>query len=431
MPNYSKRVCEHRQSRFDCWLLRTGSDQAVTVLFGHPTGNPNSHHSALAHFESGRLEAFCVPWLPSAPTLQILDQISSLQPMATRFRRRHFSPLARAPKIQDRLGEAGRLLVRAIGRGDEGQSYDANDWLMRTMRRECRRPAVTAVHAYEDCSLWQFAEAKRLGKACIYDMPIGYYPAWEKTQAELVERYADWLPAGGLPSSRWVRPEQKQQEMSLADLVLVPGSFVEKTIRMFHPEKAMARAPYGVDLDFWNIPERQKGSGPLRFIYAGQLSLRKGIPNLLEAWEKAALRNAELELVGSWQLADGRQLSLPDGVTWLPACSPEALRGRYRAADVFLFPSFFEGFGLVLLEAMACGLPAVATEATAGPDVITDPCGKIVPTGSIEALIESLRWFDNNRDKVTAMSQAARSRAEQFTWEEYRRCVTEAVKSFI
>ena len=100
---------------------------------------------------------------------------------------------------------------------------------MRTMTRECRRPAVTAIHAYEDCSLWQFAEAKRLGKACIYDMPIGYYPAWEHAQAELVRKFVDWLPAGGLPSSRYVRPQQKCQEMELADLVLAPSSFVAET----------------------------------------------------------------------------------------------------------------------------------------------------------------------------------------------------------
>ena len=45
---------------------------------------------------------------------------------------------------------------------------------MRTMARECHRSTVTAVHAYEDCSLWPFMEAKRLGKACVYDLPTCY-----------------------------------------------------------------------------------------------------------------------------------------------------------------------------------------------------------------------------------------------------------------
>src|SRR5262249_15551731 len=162
------------------------------------------------------------PWMPSVTTLRVLEGIEPLRAVTQRLSRRHFSPLTKAPKIQGRAGELRRLLIRAVGRGDDRLSNEANDWLMRTMTRECRRSRVTAVHAYEDCSLWQFAEAKRLGKACVYDMPIGYYPAWKTTEAELARRYVDWLPIGGLPSSRFVRPEQKREEMNLADLVLVP-----------------------------------------------------------------------------------------------------------------------------------------------------------------------------------------------------------------
>jgi glycosyltransferase involved in cell wall biosynthesis len=403
----------------------------MSVLFGHPSGNPNSHQAALAHFEAGRLEAFCVPWMPSALTLNLLAHIGFIRPMALRLGRRYFPQIAKAPKVQGRVGELCRLVTRALGRGDEALSYQANDWLMRTMCRESRRQKVTAIHAYEDCSLWQFAEARRLGKACIYDMPIGYYPAWERIQAGLVRQYADWLPAGGTHSNRNVRPEQKRQEMSLADLTLVPSSFVEKTIRTFHPYKMLARTSYGVELDFWTPKLKIQGLGPLRFIFAGQLSLRKGIPGLLEAWQKAALRDAELELVGPWQLAEGRRASLPQGVTCRPPCSAEELRERYRAADVFVFPSFFEGFGLVLLEAMACGLPAIATEATAGPDVMTEACGRLIPAGNLDALVETLRWFDKNREQLPAMSHAARTQAERYTWDNYRRCLSEAVAPFV
>lgn len=402
-----------------------------SVLFGHPSGNPNSHQAALAHFEAGRLEAFCVPWIPSNFSLALLGGIPLLRTQARRLARRQFAPLMEAPKIQGRMAEWGRLLQRALGRGDERLSYEANDWLMQTMKRECRRPAVTAVHSYEDCSLWQFEEAKRLGKACVYDLPIGYYPAWEQTQAELVQRYADWLPAGGLPSGHHVRPDQKRLEMELADLVLAPSSFVEQTIRTFHPEKKVARAAYGVDLDFWRPTVKSAGEMQLRFIYAGQLSLRKGIPTLLEAWEAAALRDAELQLVGMWQLAEKKRMALPQNVSWSPPCSGEMLRERYQMADVFVFPSFFEGFGLVLLEAMACGLPAIASEATAGPDILTPACGRVVPTGNLEALVESLKWFDQHRGQLPELSRAARERAGSCTWEEYRRCVTKAVTPFV
>jgi glycosyltransferase involved in cell wall biosynthesis len=277
----------------------------------------------------------------------------------------------------------------------------------------------------------QFAEARRRGKACIYDMPIGYYFAWEEIQASLLKKYADWLRSGALRSLQHARRDQKRQEMQLADLTLVPSTFVEKTIRMFHPNKAIAKAPYGVDLDFWTPGPQKEKNEVLRFIYAGQISIRKGIPGLIEAWEKAAVPNASLELVGLWQFAEGRRYLLPRNVRVLPPCSSFELRERYRNADVFVFPSFFEGFGLVLLEAMACGLPAIASDSTVGPEVLNDASGHIVPTGDEEALVESLRWYHNHREVLPVLSSAARSRAEEFTWERYRRCVDKAVASLV
>jgi glycosyltransferase involved in cell wall biosynthesis len=363
-------------------------------------------------------------------TLQLLESIVPLRPMAQRFGRRRFPALAHAPKIQGRLGEMRRLFTRAIGNADDTLAYQANDWLMQTMRRECRRLSVRAVHAYEDCSLWQFQEAKRLGKACIYDMPIGFYLAWEKTQAQLARQFIDWLPTGGLPANRHARPQQKREEMELADIVLVPSTFVAETVRAFYPNKALELAPYGVDLEFWTPGARSGGSETLRFIYAGQISLRKGIPVLLEAWEKAALRSAELQLVGSWNLSDSKKASLPRGVTHVSALSSEALRDHYRRADVFVFPSFFEGLALVLLEAMACGLPAIASSATGGADVLTEASGRLLPVGDLDALVHSLRWFNQNRSRLPAMGNAARKRAEECTWDRYRRAVTEATSAF-
>jgi starch synthase len=371
-----------------------------------------------------------VAWMPSLMTLRLLESIVPLRPMAQRFRRRRFPALAQAPKIQGRLGEIRRLFTRAVGHADETLAYQANDWLMRTMCRECRRLNVRAVHAYEDCSLWQFQEAKRLGKACIYDMPIGFYLAWERTQGQLARQFVDWLPSGGLPSNRYERVQQKREEMELADIVLAPSSFVAETVRAFYPNKALKLAPYGVDLEFWTPGARTGGSEVLRFIYAGQISLRKGIPVLLEAWEKAALRSAELELVGSWNLSESKKASLPRGVTHVSALSSEALRDHYRRADVFVFPSFFEGLALVLLEAMACGLPAIASVATGGADMLTEASGRLLPVGDLDGLVESLRWFNQNRSRLTAMGYAARKRAEECTWDRYRRAVIEATSAF-
>lgn len=369
--------------------------------------------------------------MPSQRQLDLLGCLPGIRSQVGRLARRNFPPLKDAPRIEGRIGEMGRLARRMVGGtwADERLSYAANDWLMRTMRIACRNPAVSAVHCYEDCSLWQFDEAKHLGKACIYDMPIGYYPAWEETQERLAKRFADWLPRQGIRVSPFVRPVQKRKEMELADLVLAPSSFVRRTIQQY-ADKPVAMAPYGVDLDFWRPCPDEQSHQTLKFIYAGQCSLRKGIPVLLAAWKSAGLPNAQLDLVGSWQLADARRFDLPANVTFVGPVSAPALRTLYQKSSAFVFPSFFEGFGLVILEAMACGLPVIVSDSTAGPDIVDAGSGQIVPTGDVDALVESLRWFSDHRERIPEMQLAARMKAEAWTWAHYRNCVSAAVASF-
>jgi starch synthase len=401
----------------------------MSILFGHPTGTPFSHNAALAHFEAGRLECFCLPWMPSVTTLRMLDHIKPLRAMTQRLSRRHFPLLAKAPKIQGRAGEFRRLLIRVAGWGDDRLFNEANDWLMRTMSRECRRPGVTAVHAYEDCSLWQFAEAKRLGKACIYDMPIGYYPVWERTQNELAKKYTDWLPADR-PTPK-VRRLQKFKEMELADLLLAPSSFVAGTVRDFHPYKPVSIAPYGVDSIGWPAGTARAPQDVTTYLFAGQCSVRKGIPLLLKAWRAANLKRACLQLVGPWRLAETKKKELPPGCLWIGPVSSHRLRSIYHEADVFVFPTNFEGRALVVGEALASGLPVLTTPASGADDMVDESCGRIVRPEDLDALVESLRWFDNNREQLTRLSAAARNRAERCSWNQYRGRVAVAVAPFV
>jgi len=369
--------------------------------------------------------------MPRRETLRLLGMIPGAGELTSRLSRRRFEPLDHAPTIQGRTGEIRRLMMRAVGCESEALSVKANEWIMRTMRRQCRRVDVTAIHAYEDCSLYQFEEARRQGKACIYDMPIGYFRAWQKVLSNLGRRYWDWMPGGGHSYTSHTPLEQKEKELALADLVMVPSSFVESTIQENVDNKVIARAPYGVDLDFWKSGEVRSRTEGMRFVYAGHLSVRKGTPLLLEAWKKADLKNAELLLVGPWRLADRKRFDLPSNVRSIPPCSSVTLREQYIESDVFIFPSFFEGFALVVLEAMSCGLPIVASQSTGGQEALTPDCSHVLPTGDVDALVESLRWFNNHREALPAMSLAARRRAERYTWANYREALSKAVAPYV
>jgi glycosyltransferase involved in cell wall biosynthesis len=268
-------------------------------------------------------------------------------------------------------------------------------------------------------------DAKRLGKSCIYDMPIGYFALWERIRSGLEVKYADWLPFRKLEHE--VSPEQKRQEMELADLVLAPSKFVADSIREYHPKKHIALAPYGVDVADWPCRTQQTSQEIMTFVYAGQCSVRKGIPLLLRAWQAAGLKQARLQLIGKWQLAEEKKRELPSRCIWTGPVGAEVLSKVYRRADVFVLPSNFEGFALVVGEALASGLPVLTTQGRGADEIINEANGRTVPPENLDALVEELRWFEQARDQLPQLSRAARLNAERCTWTEYRSLVTAAV----
>jgi len=397
----------------------------MSVLFGHPTGNPPAYNAGLAYYRAGLLESICIPWMPSQATLRLIDRLDI--PQLSRLRRRHFAPLVDAPKTQGRLGEFCRLAARAAGYDSDKLAARANEWLMHTMADKMDSARVRAVHAYEDCSLQQFRRAKRLGKACIYGMPTGYFRAWERMRAELDAKYADWVPAQRSDTC-FTPEEQKHEEMELADIVLAASNFTADSIREYYPDKQIVLAPYGVDPQHWPFIERRVPEGTMTFLYAGQCSILKGTPLLLRAWQAAGLRDARLCLVGGWRLAEQRKAELPLGCTWLGPVSREKLRTLYQQADVFVFPTNFEGFGMVVAEALSCGLPVVTTKGRGGDGLVDDASGRTIPADDLDAMVETLRWFGANRDQIPRLSRGAGAGAARHSWDNYRSRVTAAAQ---
>lgn len=400
----------------------------MTVVFGHPTGNQGSFQAALAHFEAGWLESFCVSWMPTERTLRLLGSVPGLRSKAGRLSRRRFPVLESAPISQSPIAELRRLAMREARFNSDLLADDANKWLMRRMRAQVRNPAVTTVHGYEDCSLAAFEEAGRRGKACVYTLPTGFFPWWERARAPLLEKYSDWAtPNSENPATD---RDRKRKELERADVVLAISNFVARTVLDEYPEKPVRLISYGIDVQPSHGPDRSSPPRKLRFLYAGQCSIPKGVPLLIKAWRAAALRDAELTLVGSWRLAESKKADLPPNCVWAGPVSREHLGRIYSQSDVFVFPTYYEGFGMVVLEAMAAGLPVIMTDGQGAAD-IAESAGRLFPADDLDALVASLRWFDANRDELPRLSQQARKEAESRTWARYRRSVTEAVRPYV
>lgn len=214
-----------------------------------------------------------------------------------------------------------------------------------------------------------------------------------------------------------------------ADLCIAPSGYTRDTLVEAGVEPSRVRVvPYGVDLrQFTPGPARREG--PFRVLFAGQLAQRKGLKYLLEAWKRLALPGAELVLVGRG-IVDGGLLAGYEGLfrTEMNVHSRDRMRDLYRGADVFCMPSLVESFGLVYLEALACGTPVIGTRSTGAPDLVREGRdGFLVGIRDVEALMDRLAWCHANRAALRAMRAEARARAEEFTWERFRAGVAGAV----
>ena len=228
------------------------------------------------------------------------------------------------------------------------------------------------------------------------------------------------------------------EESGMAARYLVASSFtrqslVEHGVR----HEAIAVVPYGVDLERFQpaVGGRRPGDAreePLRLLFVGRINQRKGLKYLLEALR--LLEGVPVTLTICGRVVDDLALFRPFGeqIQIRASVSEEELVRAYQTADLFVFPSVAEGFGQVLLEALACGLPLLATTHTAGPDLITDGVeGFIVEPRDPAALAAKIAWAAEHRGELRGMGAAARERAEQFTWERFRGGVAEAVGAYL
>ena len=399
------------------------------ILLSHPTGNANVRNAAGALAAAGLLGEFhtCLAPDPAAPWLRALP--AGLRRQALRRAR----PAELAGLIKTRpWREVGRLGFSALGwnrwsRHETGIfSVDGvyRDLDRAAARRLLARPGFfSGVYAYEDGAVETFATARARGLATLYDLPIGYWRAARRILAEEAERSPEWAGTlGGMRDSA-AKLARKDRELETADAVFVASSFTRATLAEAPRVPAETIViPYGAPpRPAGGEPARRAPGEPLRVLFVGSLGQRKGLRYLLEAVDALGPGFA-LTLIGTAPAAPCAPLAAAlRRHRHLPSLPHAAILDEMSRHHVFVFPSLFEGFGLVLLEAMACGLPIIATPHTAAPDLITENReGNIVPIRDPEAIASRLLTLAGDEERRFAMGRAAMLRAADFTWEKYR-----------
>jgi glycosyltransferase involved in cell wall biosynthesis len=216
--------------------------------------------------------------------------------------------------------------------------------------------------------------------------------------------------------------EKERQEYAEADLITVPSTFAYDTfLKEGIASAKLAKIPYGVDLSLFQ--PRPKKNEIFRIVYVGQLSLRKGIPYLLEAVRGLDLPGVELVLIGglSEEVKSILARYQDPRIHFLGFIPRHRLSHYYSQGSVFVLASVEEGFGLVQAQAMACGLPVIATTNTGAADLFTDGVeGFIVPIRDPGAIREKILYLYENPDVREEMGRAALRRVSSLGgWETY------------
>lgn len=226
--------------------------------------------------------------------------------------------------------------------------------------------------------------------------------------------------------------EKEKREYELADYIAIPSTFVERTFWNKGIRNKLIKIPFGVDLScFQQLP---KQDNVFRVVFAGRMSLRKGVHYLLRAFAELSLPDAELWLLGN----KVEEISpffkqYQDSFCYLGHRPQAELHKYYSQCSVFIMPSIEEGLSMVQLQGMACGLPLICTTNTGGDDLVEDGQeGFIVPIRDVEAIKEKILYLYKNQDVCYQMGQAAKHKVQRgFTWDDYGENVVNAYQNML
>jgi glycosyltransferase involved in cell wall biosynthesis len=241
------------------------------------------------------------------------------------------------------------------------------------------------------------------------------------------------LKGAGENRSRSWEMARFTEHVERSDYIIAISDFAKDTyVQYGFPSDRIFVAPLGVDLQrFRTTPLPANGCFTYLLVAHadGDTGIVKGLPYLLRAWSELGLENAHLCVCGRIGQEVQEQIRQYQGTLRSvefagPVSNPEVY---YQKASVFVFPSIAEGFGKVVLEAMACGRPVITTPVPS-PVIREGVDGFYIPARDVEALKARMLYCYNHRDQIAQMGIAASEQAHRFTWERFSKQIADIVK---
>jgi glycosyltransferase involved in cell wall biosynthesis len=415
----------HERGQEGAGFILASAEPKWRVLIAHP-GRQYSHQAALALHEAGYLACYAtgIPvsnrqfgragqWLLGkysvyddvAVPLQ-LTRLNMVAPIVNRLLARHLPEYVVGPLQY----ETYRIFDR---------------WIAKLIARQ----HVDAVIAYENSALHTFEAAKEIGAACILD-------AASLHRVEADQRYQVGLP----PAYKRRIDLRKDMEVDLADCIFTTSDLAAQSYLTHIRSSIMVKPIHlGVDVDIFkpaahNIALNSSGE-PFSFVFVGTATRRKGFDLLIDSVERLLEEGLPFRIVVAGVMDESLFVGKKRVLQTIRHCGMighNELAAVLRNAHCLVLPSRFDSFGMVVPEAMACGLPVIVSDMVGAKQLVEDGrSGFVVPAGSLNALMDKMRWFIHNRELFNQMSFAARAAAEEASWAKYRRRFAVAVREVL
>ena len=286
--------------------------------------------------------------------------------------------------------------------------YAALDRFDRHTAAVALEPRPAAVVGFENGARTLFRCAREAGMRCVLDAASVHHRAQPRDAAIRDEGF--WETVASC----------KDEELALADRVVVLSSYARDTYVAAGVDPArIAVIPPGVRAPAPVARPRPPGRG-LRLLFVGQAKRAKGIDLLLAAYDRLRVDDKSLRIVGPAEEPGALPPVLPRGAVASGRLQGPALDAAYAGADLLVLPSRADGFGFVVAEAMAAGLPVLVSSATGAKDLVTEGVnGWIFEAGREDRLLEALRRAAEAGPRLAEMGARAREAAAGCTWERY------------
>jgi len=308
-----------------------------------------------------------------------------------------------------------------------------------------------SLHNYEANALyWSIrSHVDRLHRAFPFDIIHAHFSYPEGVVAArfarrykvplIITEHAAWQPwMDDFPRVR----RQAMQAFEQSRFLIAGSTYLRNTIAHFTGDADKLRLiPIGVDESVFTYGRNTKQSDSTRIIYVGRIHKTKGIDILLHALRKLVDQKPEIQLVmvgGSLGLRDYRlqeeemrqlaeKLGLGGNISYVGMKPPAEVAHYIRESALLVLPSRRESFGAVLIEAMATGIPVVATKCGGPEDFVTDETGILVPKEDADALANGIEHVLDNRNNYDPEKLHAYA-VNNYSWDKVANQVIELYK---